>query len=99
MLPIAKTIFVVPDLWCGMIAIQFLNRVASFCGTVNSSSFRPRPGHGIAGFFHTYAVTMVEGLILSFLLLLISFFAVIFLHARDRKRVFPVADPRGRNDG
>ena len=31
--------------------------------------------------------------VLSFFLLMISFFAVIFLQARDRKRVFAVADP------
>jgi hypothetical protein len=39
-------------------------------------------------FLPVYATTMLEGFILSFLLLMISFFALIFLQMRDRKKAF-----------
>jgi hypothetical protein len=42
----------------------------------------------VSGFVQIYATTMLEGLILSFLLLMISFFALIILQARDRRKVF-----------
>jgi hypothetical protein len=39
-------------------------------------------------------LSAIATFILSFILLMISFFAVIFLQARDRKRVFAVAESR-----
>jgi hypothetical protein len=88
-----KGIFFVPDLWCGMLAINVLNRIASLSGASSSSPFRPRPIHDIEGFFRIYAITMTEGFILSFILVMISFFAVMAVQARDRKRIFAVASP------
>lgn len=49
-------------------------------------------------FLPVYITTMVEGFILSFILFMISFFAVIFVQARDRRRLFTVADPLRRVD-
>lgn len=89
-----KGVLITPDLWCGILAINILNRIASFFGAANPYLFRPRPVNDMAGFSRIFATTMTEGLILSFLLLMISFFVVIFLQARDRKRVFAVADAR-----
>lgn len=87
-----KGILLAPDLWCGMLAINLLNSIASFAGTANSNLFRPRPVHDLDTFLRIYITTMTEGFILSFFLLMISFFAVIFLQARDRKKFFAVAD-------
>lgn len=89
-----KGILFVPDLWCGIIIINILNRVASLSGAANQDLFRPGPDHGIAGFIRIYATTMTEGFFITFLLIMISFFAAIFLQALDRKRVFAVADQR-----
>ncbi|MBC8126627.1 MAG: hypothetical protein H8M99_05715 [Gloeobacteraceae cyanobacterium ES-bin-144] len=88
-----KGVLITPDLWCGILAINILNRIASFFGAANPYLFRPRSIDDMAGFFRIFATTMTEGIILSFLLFMISFFAVIFLQARDRTRVFAVADP------
>jgi len=48
----------------------------------------------VAGFAEVFTITLLEGIILSFLLLMISFFAVIFLQAHDRRRFFAIAEPR-----
>lgn len=66
-----------PDMWCGFLAAALVNQ--AFGGNTPASSF---------SFLQVYSTTMVEGFILSFLLLLISFFAVIFLQARDRRNAF-----------
>jgi hypothetical protein len=39
-------------------------------------------------FLPVFATTILEGFILSFLLLMIAFFALIFLQMRDRKKAF-----------
>ena len=44
------------------------------------------PQNGDFVFLPVFATTMLEGFILSFLLLMISFFAVLFLQMRDRRR-------------
>jgi hypothetical protein len=87
-----KSILLAPDVWCGMLAINLLNGIASFAGATNSNLFRPRPVHDLNTFLRIYTTTITEGLILSFLLLMISFFAVIFLQARDRRKLFALAD-------
>jgi hypothetical protein len=87
-------IFFAPDFWCGWLAVNLLNRAASFAGANNSGLFQPEPAHDIEGFLRIYTTTMTEGFILSFLLLMISFFAVMFLQARDRRKFFALADSR-----
>jgi hypothetical protein len=80
---------IAPDFWCGFISVMLTNSLFKSAG---SSVDLLDPGRLNAGFLPIYVTTLLEGLILSFLLLMISFFAVIFVQARDRKRVFAVAD-------
>ena len=81
---------ITPDFWCGFMAVMFTNSLAKWAG-VSGNFFNPDGGN--AAFSPVYITTMVEGFILSFILFMISFFAVMFVQARDRKRVFAVANP------
>lgn len=81
---------IAPDFWCGFISVMLTNSLFRLAG---SSVDVLDLGGTNAGFLPVYITTMLEGFILSFLLLMISFFAVMFIQARDRKRVFEVADP------
>jgi hypothetical protein len=80
-------IFFTPDLWCGIFATNVFNHLARLAGF--SSSFGGNiPSDASSGFFPVYAVTLIEGFILSFFLLLISFFSIMFVQARDRRAAF-----------
>ncbi len=68
-----------PDFWCGRAAVHAAFQL--FGSDVDM----------YAGFLPVYITTLLEGFILSFILLTISFFAVIFLQSRDRRRLF--SDP------
>lgn len=86
-----------PDLWGGGLAISLLNEAGRFLTGKNEIIFSPETGEGMwfnSAFFPVYVTTILQGLILSFLLLMISFFAVIFIQARDRRNFFAVADSR-----
>ncbi len=71
-----------PDFWCGFLSVSALDAASRSFGTgrfsLTPSSSTP------AGFISVYATTLLEGLILSFILLMISFFAVIFIQTRAR---------------
>lgn len=81
--PPGTPLFLAPDTWCGMGASWFVSQAL---GT------HPLPqrlgaasgGHQV-GFLEIYATTLVEGLILSFMLFIFSFIAIIILQMRDRK--------------
>ncbi|MEK7951303.1 hypothetical protein [Luteolibacter soli] len=82
-----RSIIFAPDTWCGLGAgfcIDWLSRLFGF-GPLNSNSPTDM------GFLAVYAVTMLEGFILSFLLLMISFFALIVLQAKDKRKAFASA--------
>jgi hypothetical protein len=87
---------ITPDFWCGFMAVMFTNSLAKWAGA--AGDFFNMDG-GNATFSPVYVTTMVEGFILSFFLFMISFFAVLFVQARDRRRLFTVANPRCRVDG
>jgi len=75
-----------PDFWCGNIAVRMVESAIK--------SFRPgfsasRMEH--ADFFRIYLTTILEGFFLSFLLLMISFFAVMVIQKKDRRRAFRTA--------
>lgn len=80
----------IPDYFCYRLAVT-----AACYATIPGFSLNDHLAYNIAEIpsLLIYVTTIFTGLILSFLLLMISFFAVIFLQARDRKRVFAVADP------
>ncbi len=76
-----------PDYWCGLLSIALLNGAGRFLG-MTGPFFTPNPDSATANFLPVFATTLLEGFILSFLLLMISFFALIFLQMRDRKKAF-----------
>lgn len=77
-----------PDFWCGFLATSIVEKAGLFISPL---------GHGgpawveNTGFIKIYAITMLEGFILSFMLAMISFFAVIYLQARDRRKFLSLA--------
>jgi hypothetical protein len=84
MVPFEKIIIFTPDFWCGFLSFGLLNRAAEFLHS-GTNSFNFFNDHAAAkGFLPIYATTLLEGFILSFILLMISFLAVIFLQSRDR---------------
>jgi hypothetical protein len=74
-----------PDYWCGLGAIWSVNGTVSILTRSNDSFFDWESG---PGFLATYLVTLVEGGLLSFLLLMISFFALVVLQTRERRKGF-----------
>lgn len=81
---------ITPDFWCGLMAVMFTNSLSKWAGA-SGNAFSVQGGN--ATFTSVYTITMVEGFILSFILFMISFFAVLFVQARDRKRIFTVTNP------
>ena len=77
-------LMVSPDFWCGDFAV---NIVESIIGSLRPG-FSTRSFGTHAGFSKIYAITMLEGLFLSIFLLTISFFVVIFLQAKERRKSF-----------
>ena len=86
-IPLALTpaAFITPDFWCGFIAVAIYNQV----DRVLRGAPYPRGISNIVQrgeFLPVFTTTMLEGFIISFLLLMISFFCLIFLQARERRR-------------
>jgi len=81
--PLGAPLLFSPDVWCGMGASWFVSQAL---GTqplpqrIGGSS-----GTSEVGFLEIYATTLVEGLLLSFLLFILSFIAIIILQMRDRR--------------
>lgn len=74
-----------PDFWCGVAAILGINAIGQLLGhRTDPIDFEM----GNAGFLPVFATTLLEGFILSFLLLLISFFALVYLQNRERRKAF-----------
>ena len=96
LVPTEKLMMFTPDFWCGFLSFGLLARAADLLhsGTNSFNFFRVNAAD--KDFFPIYATTLLEGFILSFILLMISFFAVIFLQSRDRRKFF--ADARSASD-
>lgn len=81
--PVGVPLFVSPDLWCGMGASWFVSQV------LGTQPLLQRIGEASGGFevgfLEIYATTLLEGLLLSFLLFILSFIAIIILQMRDRR--------------
>lgn len=82
LLPSALAFFV-PDVWAGMLASATVNWVGTVLGA-GGTWIGPTESHPHA--LAVYATTMIEGLIISFMLLMLSFFSLLILQARDRKK-------------
>ena len=77
--------FILPDFWCGLYATGIVNQVSTELG--HGYPFQVSEGT-YPGAVSIYSATMVEGFILSGILLFISFIAVMVLQERDRRRHF-----------
>lgn len=85
-----STMMVTPDFWAGFGAAHIYQWIAHFFGApVDLFENGDR-----AGFVEVFTTTILEGLLLSVAILLIAFFSVLFLQARNRKRAFLTPDPR-----
>jgi len=87
-----------PDFWCGWAAINLLNLLERVLGS-GGDFFTIDPGSGTHAFWKVYVTTMLEGFILSLLLMFISFFCVIFIQSRDRRRAYGALDQPGGLQG
>lgn len=84
-LPTGILMIFTPDYWCGAAALFAVNGAARYLGTP-SPVLTPDSGAN-TGFLAVYATTLLEGFLLSFLLLMISFFALLLLQSRERKKL------------
>lgn len=77
-----------PDLWCGMLSLALLNGAAQKLNP-GANTFNFMDGNTAnQSFFPVYATTLLEGFILSFILLMISFFALICIQIKHRRSHF-----------
>ena len=91
--PTGVFLLLTPDLWCGRFAATLVSKIYGFLGF--EATLLPRANGGgpselfsTPGFMEIYLTTVLEGLILSFMLFIFSFIAIIILQMRDRKRMF-----------
>ncbi len=81
--PLGPLLLFTPDIWSGMAANWAVSEV------LGTSPLAERVGGSTpssqAGFLEIYATTILEGLILSFMLFILSFIAIIILQMRDRR--------------
>lgn len=87
-LPTGIFMMLTPDYWCGLISISLVNGAARFLGATGPFFQPETDGSSTASFLPVYATTLVEGFMLSFLLLMIAFFSLILLQMRDRKKIY-----------
>ena len=81
-------LFFAPDFWFGYAAIVI---VVMIMGAISSpsASFLGSDGDLGGNFLTTYAVTIVEGLLISISLITIAFITLIILNFRKNRRQFP----------
>ncbi|MCW1884760.1 hypothetical protein OKA04_08470 [Luteolibacter flavescens] len=82
--------FLMPDFWCGWAAVIVQNWIVDSLGLWRHGLGIDRGGDS-ESFFAVYATTMLEGFIISFLLLFISFCVLLVLQAKERRRAFAEA--------
>jgi hypothetical protein len=92
-IPLGPFLLFTPDLWCGLWANSLVSKVFGFAGLAARTDIDGRTGSvadsvlsGV-GFLEIYATTLVEGLILSFMLFIFSFLAILILQMRDRRKI------------
>ncbi|QTN31925.1 hypothetical protein HZ994_06135 [Akkermansiaceae bacterium] len=89
LIPFGPMLMLTPDLWCGRIAAAAVAWGYDFLGYKATLFDRLDGGSGaVPGFMEVYLTTMLEGLILSFMLFIFCFIAIIILQVNDRKRMF-----------
>lgn len=83
-----SAVFFAPDFWCGWLAVMIQGEMEKWFG-IQGFALRAldETGNASASFLPVFTTTMLEGFIISFLLLMISFFCVIFLQAKAHRRM------------
>jgi hypothetical protein len=79
-----------PDFWCGFYASEIVDAGARRLGMRGLDFSLPK----LTSFSEVFAVTLLEGFMLSFLILIIAFIAVLVLQLLGRLNPFAAADPR-----
>jgi hypothetical protein len=79
-----------PDYWCGQIAVGIIGWLYEQAGLEATLGSRYNDGYVDGtlqqpGFMEVYLATLLEGLILSFMLFIFSFLSIIILQMRDRR--------------
>lgn len=69
---------ITPDLWLGMCAMSIIRWITQS----RTDGISPPPD-----FWSIYAITMLEGIFISFLLLMIAFFAFLFIQSKQRRSI------------
>ncbi|MBK1828373.1 hypothetical protein [Haloferula rosea] len=90
LLPTAAALFV-PDVWAGMLAVGLVNGVGQWL--LGGGGAMVGPTEGSPPMLAVYATTIIEGLILSLSLLMISFFTLLVLQMKNRKKALEVVLP------
>ncbi|MEP2774872.1 MAG: hypothetical protein ABJQ29_02795 [Luteolibacter sp.] len=93
LVPTGVLLLFTPDYWSGQLAVSIVNEIYSYLGLEGTLLARVNDGRtpGISvspGFLEVYLSTVLEGLILSFMLFILCVMAIIILQMRDRKRMF-----------
>lgn len=83
--PLGTPLLFLPDTWCGFGASWVVSQVMG-------TELLPQRLGGLSSasrvsFLEIYATTLVEGLILSFLLFIFSFLSILILQIRDRRKI------------
>lgn len=85
MVPLGPAMLFMPDFWCGFLSVSILNQTYKVLG-LGIEVLSGNPSNSNVGFLPVYLTTMLEGFIISFLLLMISFFALFFVHRKAQRR-------------
>lgn len=90
--PLGPFLMLTPDLWCGFLASIVVTKVLGLPPlmerTYTGASAAPNIDVQLPGFLEVYSTTILEGLVLSFLLFILSFLMILILQMRDRKRLY-----------
>ncbi len=81
---------VMPDFWCGYAAALAVERFGTLTGL---TAFGDLVDARRVNFVTVYATTLVEGLILSIMLSMFSFFALVVVQALERRKMYTVSVP------
>ena len=85
-----KGFAVTPDFWCGVMSSAIFNHAAGLFGTQGRLVGSATP----PGFLEVFAVTLMEGFMLSLIILIIALIAVVVLKVLGRLNPFAAADPQ-----
>ena len=84
-----KGFAVTPDFWCGVLSSAIFNYAAELLGTQGRLVGSAMP----PGFLEVFTVTLLEGFMLSLIILAVALIAVVVLKVLGRLNPYAAADP------